>query len=136
MVKSHGGADAKGFANAIRVAADLARSDYRRPRSPAIWSGFAAALAPAQPGRAADGDASVSVLRSAVTGVGGYLPDEIVTNDDLAKIVDTTDEWIASAPASASATARADDQPTSDLAVEAARRAPGRRRPHAPPTST
>ena len=34
------------------------------------------------------------VLRSVVTGVGGYLPDEIVTNDDLAKVVDTTDEWI------------------------------------------
>ena len=28
MVKSHGGADAKGFANAIKVAADLAASDY------------------------------------------------------------------------------------------------------------
>ena len=34
------------------------------------------------------------VLRSAVTGVGGYLPDEIVTNSDLAKVVDTSDEWI------------------------------------------
>ena len=28
VVKSHGGADARGFANAIRVTADLARSDY------------------------------------------------------------------------------------------------------------
>ena len=28
MVKSHGGADAKGFGNAIRIAVDLARSDY------------------------------------------------------------------------------------------------------------
>ncbi|HMP63574.1 MAG TPA: hypothetical protein PKA17_10975, partial [Phenylobacterium sp.] len=27
-----------------------------------------------------------SVFRSAVTGVGGYLPDEVVTNDDLAKV--------------------------------------------------
>ncbi len=35
-----------------------------------------------------------SVLRSVVTGVGGYLPAEIVTNDDLAKIVDTSDAWI------------------------------------------
>ena len=37
---------------------------------------------------------SVSVMRSAVTGVGGYLPDQVVTNDDLAKFVDTSDEWI------------------------------------------
>jgi hypothetical protein len=34
------------------------------------------------------------VLRSVVTGVGGYLPAEIVTNADLAKVVDTSDEWI------------------------------------------
>ncbi|HET6970125.1 MAG TPA: 3-oxoacyl-ACP synthase, partial [Phenylobacterium sp.] len=34
------------------------------------------------------------VLRSVVTGVGGYLPDHIVTNDELSKIVDTSDEWI------------------------------------------
>jgi phosphate acyltransferase len=27
-VKSHGGADAKGFSNAVRIAVDLARSDY------------------------------------------------------------------------------------------------------------
>ncbi|WP_394761092.1 beta-ketoacyl-ACP synthase III [Phenylobacterium sp.] len=35
-----------------------------------------------------------SVLRSVVTGVGGYLPERVVTNDDLAKFVDTSDEWI------------------------------------------
>lgn len=33
---------------------------------------------------------------AAITGVQGYLPDNIVTNDDLAKIVDTNDEWITS----------------------------------------
>ena len=31
---------------------------------------------------------------AAITGVQGYLPDNIVTNDDLAKFVDTNDEWI------------------------------------------
>jgi 3-oxoacyl-[acyl-carrier-protein] synthase-3 len=35
-------------------------------------------------------------ITAAITGVQGYLPDNIVTNDDLAKIVDTTDEWILS----------------------------------------
>lgn len=33
---------------------------------------------------------------AAITAVQGYLPDEIVTNEDLSKIVDTTDEWITS----------------------------------------
>lgn len=35
-------------------------------------------------------------ITAAITGVQGYLPDNIVTNHDLAKIVDTTDEWILS----------------------------------------
>ena len=35
-----------------------------------------------------------SVLRSVVTGVGSYLPTDEVTNDDLAKVVDTSDAWI------------------------------------------
>ncbi len=33
-------------------------------------------------------------MTAAITGVQGYLPDNIVTNNDLAKIVDTSDEWI------------------------------------------
>lgn len=33
-------------------------------------------------------------ITAAITGVQGYLPKDIVTNHDLAKIVDTTDEWI------------------------------------------
>jgi 3-oxoacyl-[acyl-carrier-protein] synthase-3 len=35
-------------------------------------------------------------ITAAITGVQGYLPDNIVTNDDLAKFVDTSDEWILS----------------------------------------
>lgn len=31
-----------------------------------------------------------------VSGVGSYVPDKVVTNDDLSKIVDTSDEWISS----------------------------------------
>lgn len=63
------------------------------------------------------------VLRSVVTGVGGYLPDRIVTNDDLAKTVDTSDEWIRERTGIRQRHQAADDQPVSDLAVEAARRA-------------
>ncbi|MCX8483192.1 MAG: 3-oxoacyl-ACP synthase, partial [Crocinitomicaceae bacterium] len=36
----------------------------------------------------------MSKMTAAITGVQGYLPDNIVTNNDLAKIVDTSDEWI------------------------------------------
>jgi len=63
------------------------------------------------------------VLRSVVTGVGGYLPERVVTNDDLAKIVDTSDEWIRERSGIRKRHRAADDQPVSDLAVAAARRA-------------
>ncbi|CAN7226378.1 ketoacyl-ACP synthase III [Phenylobacterium sp. LjRoot225] len=63
------------------------------------------------------------VQRSVVTGVGGYLPDRIVTNDELAKVVDTSDVWITERTGIRQRHRAADDQPTSDLAVAAARRA-------------
>lgn len=65
----------------------------------------------------------MSVIRSAVTGVGSYLPEQVVTNDDLAKIVDTSDEWIIERTGIRQRHKARDDQPTSDLAVEAARKA-------------
>lgn len=34
------------------------------------------------------------MIRAAITAVGGYVPEFVMTNDDLAKIVDTNDEWI------------------------------------------
>lgn len=34
-------------------------------------------------------------IRAAITGINGYVPDDVLTNDDLAKIVDTNDEWIS-----------------------------------------
>ncbi len=36
----------------------------------------------------------MTAIRSQVAGCGAYLPERVVTNDDLARIVDTTDEWI------------------------------------------
>ncbi|MCP9237011.1 beta-ketoacyl-ACP synthase III [Lewinella sp. JB7] len=38
----------------------------------------------------------MSQLRAAITGVQGYVPDYVLTNDELATIVDTSDEWITS----------------------------------------
>ncbi|MGH7023910.1 MAG: beta-ketoacyl-ACP synthase III [Caulobacteraceae bacterium] len=63
------------------------------------------------------------VVRSVITGVGSYLPPDVVTNDDLAKFVDTTDEWIAERTGIRARHKAAEGQPTSDLGAEAARRA-------------
>ena len=65
----------------------------------------------------------MSVIRSAVTGVGSFLPEQVVTNADLAKIVDTSDEWIVERTGIRQRHKARDDQPTSDLAVEAEKRA-------------
>ena len=64
-----------------------------------------------------------NVLRSVVTGVGGYLPDSIVTNQDLTARVDTSDEWIRERTGIRERREAAPDQAVSDLATEAARRA-------------
>ncbi len=63
----------------------------------------------------------MSVLRSVVTGVGGYLPTNVVTNDDLAKFVDTSDAWIRERTGIHERRQAVEGQATSDLAVEAAR---------------
>jgi len=36
------------------------------------------------------------MVNAVITGIGGYVPEEIITNEDLAKLVDTNDEWIMS----------------------------------------
>lgn len=36
------------------------------------------------------------MIRAAITGIGAYVPEDILTNDDIAQIVDTNDEWIMS----------------------------------------
>ncbi len=64
-----------------------------------------------------------SVLRSAITGIGAYLPPDVVSNDDLSKIVDTSDAWITERTGIRQRHRAADDQAVSDLAVESARQA-------------
>jgi 3-oxoacyl-[acyl-carrier-protein] synthase III len=65
----------------------------------------------------------LTVIRSVMTGVGGYLPETVVTNEDLARTVDTSDVWIRERTGIHSRHRAAADQATSDLAVEAARAA-------------
>ncbi len=56
-----------------------------------------------------------------IVGTGRYLPEKILTNADLEKIVDTTDEWIRTRTGVERRHAVAPDQTTSDMCVEAAR---------------
>jgi 3-oxoacyl-[acyl-carrier-protein] synthase-3 len=60
---------------------------------------------------------------SRIAGTGSYLPEKILTNADLEKIVDTTDEWIASRTGIRQRHVAAEGQTTGDLAEGAARRA-------------
>ncbi len=66
---------------------------------------------------------SVAVIRSVIKGVGAYLPKRRMTNDDLSKIVDTTDEWIVERTGIRARHIAAEGERTSDLGYAAARKA-------------
>jgi len=56
----------------------------------------AAALASPRP---ADGDGMAALpgarlVRAALTGIGGYLPEQVMTNDELSRTIETSDDWI------------------------------------------
>ena len=63
------------------------------------------------------------MIYSRILGVGSYLPEKRVTNDDLAKIVETSDEWISQRTGIKARHIAADDEETSDLAVKASQAA-------------
>ena len=58
--------------------------------------------------------------RSVGLAVGAYLPKNIVSNDELSKRVDTTDEWIRQRTGITQRHVAAEGEMTSDLAVKAA----------------
>ena len=62
-------------------------------------------------------------MYSRIAGTGHYVPERILTNVELEKIVDTTDEWIRSRSGIEQRHIAADDQTTASLAIEAAKRA-------------
>ncbi len=62
-------------------------------------------------------------LRSIIRGVGGHLPANVVTNDELARTVETSDEWIVQRTGIRQRHIAAEGELTSDLAVAAARKA-------------
>jgi 3-oxoacyl-[acyl-carrier-protein] synthase-3 len=65
----------------------------------------------------------VSDFYSRISGTGSYLPAKVLANQDLERMVDTTDEWIFTRTGIRQRHIAADDEKTSDLALHASRKA-------------
>jgi 3-oxoacyl-[acyl-carrier-protein] synthase-3 len=65
----------------------------------------------------------VAPVRSVILGCGAYLPKRVLTNAELAKIVDTSDEWITERTGIRERRIAAEGEMTSDLGLAAARQA-------------
>ena len=63
----------------------------------------------------------IKLYQSVVTGIGASLPKKIVTNKDLTKIVDTTEEWIVERTGIEERRIASDNETTSSLGTEAAK---------------
>ncbi|USK93797.1 beta-ketoacyl-ACP synthase III [Rossellomorea marisflavi] len=64
-------------------------------------------------------------MNTGIIGIGRYLPEKIMTNADLEKMVDTSDEWIRTRTGIEERRVAGDDIDTSDMAYEAAKKAIG-----------
>jgi 3-oxoacyl-[acyl-carrier-protein] synthase III len=62
-------------------------------------------------------------MYSRIAGTGSYLPEKVLTNADLERLIDTSDEWIRSRTGIERRHVAAEDETTTDLAEHAARRA-------------
>jgi len=62
-------------------------------------------------------------MNAGIIGIGKYVPEKVMTNFDLEKIMDTSDEWIRTRTGIEERHFAADNQETSDLAVAAAKEA-------------
>ena len=62
-------------------------------------------------------------IYSRIAGTGSYLPEKVLTNADLEKMVDTSDEWIVSRSGIRERHIAEPEQTTSDLAYEASLKA-------------
>ena len=60
---------------------------------------------------------------SIILGTGSYTPEKVITNDDMSKIVDTSDEWIKARTGIRQRRFAADNEACSDMALEAANKA-------------
>ncbi len=65
----------------------------------------------------------MAVIRSVIRGVGAHLPKRVMTNADIAKIVDTSDEWIVERTGIRARHIADENEQTSDLGIAAAKQA-------------
>lgn len=65
----------------------------------------------------------MTILRSRIIGLGSFLPERVSTNDDMAKIVETSDEWIVTRTGIRQRHFAAEGVSSSDMAVKAAEEA-------------
>jgi 3-oxoacyl-[acyl-carrier-protein] synthase-3 len=65
----------------------------------------------------------LAIVRSVIRGVGAYLPKRVMTNDDLARIVDTSDEWIKERTGIEERHIAEEGELTSDMGIAASRQA-------------
>ena len=77
-----------------------------------------------------------TLIYSRIAGTGSYLPEKVLTNADLAKFVDTSDEWIAARTGIRERHIAAEGETTGDLAYHAVDACAGSRRRRRAASST
>ena len=118
VVKSHGGTDAEGFAYAVDVGYEMVHYDLLTKINQMLNRDGSALL-----GADRAGGCLVTAIRSVVLGCGSYLPQQILTNAELAARIDTSDEWIVQRTGIRQRHIAAEGEFTSHLAINAARAA-------------
>ncbi|MFW6381349.1 MAG: beta-ketoacyl-ACP synthase III [Bacillota bacterium] len=58
-------------------------------------------------------------VKATITGMGKYIPEKVLTNNELEKMVDTSDKWIKTRTGIEERRIAAEDEPTSELAIKA-----------------
>ena len=121
VIKSHGGTDAEGFAAAIDLGYGIVRDELLAKITAAL--GRHRREADKAIARIRRRSRRVMVRRSVVLGCGSYLPNQVLTNADLALKVDTSDEWIVQRTGIHERRIAAPGELTSQMATRAARAA-------------
>ena len=128
VIKSHGSADSHAFRFAIARAVEEVRGGMLRHMSESVAELSHHARSPSSILGHCRKNVRHDVLK--VTGTGSYLPEKILTNQDLERMVDTSDEWIRTRTGIAQRHIAADNEMASDLALNASRAGNGGGRCH------
>jgi hypothetical protein len=131
----HGSSNATAVFNGIRTSAEAVSHDVNhhivdaikrlaRPPRPAPARRAARKRIPVNAAIAGKLDQPATLTRPvAITGTGSYAPERVLTNAELEKLVDTTDEWIMTRTGIRERRIARPDETTSMMGAEAARRA-------------